>query len=251
MDQAAIDIRGLSVSFPTPAGPVHALRDLTLTIEPGTVFGFIGPNGAGKTTTIHALLGFLKPTAGQAFIFGQATDETIARERIGYLAENPDTYAFLTGRELLTLTGRMFRLPIAVIRERVDRLLADTGLAQAADRRIAGYSRGMRQRVCIAQSLVNDPDLLILDEPTGGMDPLGRMDIRRLIAARRAAGKTVFFSSHELSEVELVCDRVGILSAGRLVALGRTTELVQPGESLERYFISRVTAEASRAEARP
>lgn len=247
---AAIDIRGLGVSFSTPSGPVHALRDLTLSIEAGTVFGFLGPNGAGKTTTIHALLGFLKPAAGRALLFGADAEATLARERIGYLAENPDTYTFLTGRELLTLTGRLFRLSTAAIRERVGRLLEETGLTHAADRRIAGYSRGMRQRVCIAQALMNDPDLLILDEPTGGMDPLGRMDIRRLIAARRAAGKTVFFSSHELSEVELVCDRVGILAAGRLVAEGRTDELVKPGESLERFFI-RCVADAARAEARP
>jgi ABC-2 type transport system ATP-binding protein len=240
--QAAIDIRGLTVTFPTPGGPVHALHDLTLSIAPGTVFGFLGPNGAGKTTTILALLGFLKPTAGHAFIFGQDVDATLARERIGYLAENPDTYTFLTGRELLTLTGRLFHLPAAVIRDRAVRLLDDMGLTQAADRRIAGYSRGMRQRICIAQSLMNDPDLLILDEPTGGMDPLGRRDIRRLIADRRAAGKTVFFSSHELSEVELVCDQVGILADGRLMALGHTSEFVKPGESLERYFVNLVTA---------
>ncbi len=249
--EAAIDIRGLTVTFPTPGGPVHALRDLTLSIAPGTVFGFLGPNGAGKTTTILALLGFLKPTAGQAAIFGQDVNAILARERIGYLAENPDTYAFLTGRELLTLTGRLFRLPSGIIRDRAGRLLEDMGLTTAADRRIAGYSRGMRQRICIAQSLMNDPDLLILDEPTGGMDPLGRRDIRRLIAARRAAGKTIFFSSHELSEVELVCDQVGILAAGRLVALGRTSDLVKPGESLERVFINRVTAGTGGTEARP
>jgi ABC-2 type transport system ATP-binding protein len=250
--EAAIDIRGLTVTFPTPGGPVHALRDLTLSITPGTVFGFLGPNGAGKTTTILALLGFLKPTSGHALIFGQDVEGTLARERIGYLAENPDTYAFLTGRELLTLTGRLFHLPPAVIRDRAAGRLEDMGLTQAADRRIAGYSRGMRQRICIAQSLMNDPDLLILDEPTGGMDPLGRRDIRRLIAARRAAGKTVFFSSHELSEVELVCDQVGILAGGRLMALGRTADFVKPGENLERYFVNLVTAETrAGAEAQP
>ena len=244
--QSAIDIRGLSVTFPTPSGPVHALRDVTLSIEAGTVFGFLGPNGAGKTTTIHTLLGFMKPTAGQAFIFGQDCTAAIARERIGYLAENPDTYTFLTGRELLTLTGKLFYLSPAVIRERSDRLLQDTALAAVAGRRIASYSRGMRQRICLAQALMNDPDLLILDEPTGGMDPFGRLEIRRLIAARKAAGKTVFFSSHELSEVELVCDRVGIVAGGRLIAEGRTTDLVKPGQSLERYFVDLVTSAAAR-----
>jgi ABC-2 type transport system ATP-binding protein len=213
---------------------------VSLTVEPGTVFGFLGPNGAGKTTLIHVLLGFIDATAGGATIFGQPVTETIARERIGYLAENPDTYGFLTGRELLIMTGRLFRLSRRASRERADALLSETGLAAAADRRIAGYSRGMRQRICLAQALVNDPDLLILDEPTGGLDPIGRMDIRRLIAARREAGKTVFFSSHELSEVELVCDRIAIMAAGQLMAVGRLDELVRPGQNLERYFIDLV-----------
>lgn len=213
------------------------MRDLTLCVPPGTVYGFLGPNGAGKTTTIQILLGFQSATGGTASLFGEPVTRTIARDRIGYLAENPDAYGFLTGRELLTLAGRLFRLPSAVIRARTDQLLAETGILQAADRRVATYSRGMKQRLCLAQALINDPDLLILDEPTGGLDPLGRLDIRRLIEARRQAGKTVFFSSHELSEVELVCDRVAILSRGRLVAEGPIGTLVPPGETLERYFI--------------
>ena len=205
------------------------------------MFGFLGPNGAGKTTLIHVLLGFIDATAGTASIFGKPVTETIARERIGYLAENPDTYGFLTGRESLMMTGRLFRMARREIARRADQLLEEIGLTAAADRRIAGYSRGMRQRICMAQSLMNDPDLLILDEPTGGLDPLGRMEIRRLIAARCAAGKTVFFSSHELSEVELACNRVVILAAGQLVANGRVSELVKPGQSLERYFIELVS----------
>ena len=238
----AIQVEGLSVTFPLRRGSVHALRDVNFSVEPGTVFGFLGPNGAGKTTLIHVLLGFLDATAGTASIFGKPVTETIARERIGYLAENPDTYTFLTGRELLTMTGRLFRMSGTDIDSRADQLLEETGMTAAADRRVASYSRGMRQRICMAQSLMNDPDLLILDEPTGGLDPLGRMEIRRMIAARCAAGKTVFFSSHELSEVELACDRVVILAAGQLVANGRVSELVKPGQSLERYFVELVTA---------
>jgi ABC-2 type transport system ATP-binding protein len=238
---AAIQTRGLGVTFPSRQGDVHALHNLDLTVEPGTVFGFLGPNGAGKTTTIQVLLGFIQATAGTASLFGKPVTESIARERIGYLNENPDTYTFLTGRELLTMTGRLFRMSRRAIRLRSDQLLEETSLTAVADRKIAGYSRGMRQRICMAQSLMNDPDLLILDEPTGGLDPLGRMEIRRLIAARRAAGKTVFFSSHELSEVELVCDRVAILSRGELAAEGRIDELIRPGESLERYFIELTT----------
>jgi ABC-2 type transport system ATP-binding protein len=228
------------VSFPSRGGPIQALQDLTLCVPPGTIYGFLGPNGAGKTTTIQILLGFQAATRGTATLFSEPVTRTIARDRIGYLAENPDTYGFLTGRELLTLAGRLFKLAPAMIRARTNQLLADTGLMQAADRRIASYSRGMKQRLCLAQALINDPDLLILDEPTGGLDPLGRLDIRRLIEARRQAGKTVFFSSHELSEVEQVCDRVAILSRGRLVAEGCLNDLVPPGETLERYFIKAV-----------
>ena len=245
----AIDIQGLSVSFPAPTGTVHALRNLTITVAPGTVFGFLGPNGAGKTTTIHVLLGFQDADHGSARLFGKPVTETIAREKIGYLSENPDTYTFLTGRELLTMAGRLFALPASELRRRTDQLLQETGLTFAADRRIAGYSRGMRQRICMAQALINDPDLLILDEPTGGLDPLGRMDIRRIIADRKKAGKTVFFSSHELSEVELACDRVAILSQGTLLAEGAVSDLVSPGENLERYFIKAVTS--GRPEERP
>lgn len=237
----AIEIQGLSVAFPGRSGVIHALRNLSLTVMPGTVYGFLGPNGAGKTTTLQVLLGFQDATSGSARLFGHPVTQSIAREKIGYMTENPDTYSFLTGRELLATAGRLFGLAPSVIRQRSSQLLDDTGLSEVADRRIACYSRGMRQRICMAQALINDPELLILDEPTGGLDPLGRRDIRRMIATRKAAGKTVFFSSHELSEVESACDRVAILSQGRLVAEGPVSELVPAGESLERYFIQAVT----------
>jgi len=237
----AIEIQDLCVSFPGRRGSVQALQNLTLRVEPGIVYGFLGPNGAGKTTTLQVLLGFQEATSGSASLLGRPVTQSIAREKIGYMTENPDTYGFLTGRELLTMAGRLFGLPLSVIRQRSTQLLEETGLSEAADRRIASYSRGMRQRICMAQALINDPDLLILDEPTGGLDPLGRRDIRRMIAARKAAGKTVFFSSHELSEVESACDRIAILSKGRLVAEGPVSKLVPPGESLELYFIKAVT----------
>ncbi len=244
----AIEIRGLSVSFASKKRVVHAVRDLDLTIEAGSVFGFLGPNGAGKTTTIHVLLGFQQATVGSATIFGRPVSETMARDRIGYLAENPDTYTFLTGRELLVLTGRLFKMGAALIQKRAGDLLEMLGLSEAGGRRIGEYSRGMKQRLCMAQSLMNDPDLLILDEPTGGLDPMGRMEIRRIIAERRAMGKTVFFSSHELSEVELVSDRIGILVGGRMVAEGPVESIVEPGGSLERRFIQLVEAESKRRE---
>lgn len=234
---AAIDIRDLIVTFPSRGAPVQALAGLSLTVEQGTVFGFLGPNGAGKTTTMHVLLGFIDPSSGGASIFGMDVRKSIARQRIGYLPEHPETYGFLTGRELLGMAGSLFGLADSGLQERIGDLLKQVNLEKAADRRIGTYSRGMMQRIGIAQALINDPDLVILDEPTGGLDPLGRMEVRRIIAELRSRGKTVFFSSHELSEVELVCDHVAIMVRGRLVAEGAAADLVKGDESLEKYFL--------------
>jgi ABC-2 type transport system ATP-binding protein len=233
----AIEIRDLRVVFAAPGGAVTALDGLDLSVPAGQVFGFLGPNGAGKTTTMHVLLGFIRATAGSARLFGQDVRESIARRRIGYLQEHPDTYRFLTGRELLRLTGRLFLLRGEDLRRRIDRTIEQVGIGQAVDRRIGTYSRGMLQRICLAQALINDPDLVILDEPTGGLDPIGRLAVRDLIADLRKQGKTVFFSSHELSEVELVCDHVAILRRGRVAAEGRAADLIRSGESLEKYFL--------------
>jgi ABC-2 type transport system ATP-binding protein len=239
----AVEIRELSVVFPMRRGAVKAVDDLSLRIGQGQIVGFLGPNGAGKTTTLHVLLGFIAPTSGSARIFGTDVQHSIARRRLGYLPEHPDTYRFLTGRELLVLTGRLFGLGRRALGTRVGAVLEQTGMAEAADRRIGTYSRGMMQRICLAQALINDPDLVILDEPTGGLDPIGRMAVRRIITDLRDRGKTVFFSSHELSEVELVCDRIAILSRGRVVVEGMPTQLVKPGERLEQYFM-RVVGDA-------
>jgi len=222
---------------------VKALDGVSLTVPAGRVFGFLGPNGAGKTTTMHVLLGFVAATSGEARLFGADVRRSIARQRIGYLAEHPETYRFLTGRELLLKSGALFLLKGRDLRQRVSEVLELVDLREAANRRIATYSRGMLQRIGLAQALINDPDLVILDEPTGGLDPIGRLSIRRIIAGLRERGKTVFFSSHELSEVELVCDHIAILSGGRVVAEGAADELVKPGESLEKYFMRVVGAE--------
>jgi ABC-2 type transport system ATP-binding protein len=243
---AAIEMRGVTVRFPSRGKAVTALDGLDLTVEPGQVFGFLGPNGAGKTTAMHVLLGFTKATAGEARLFGRDVRESIARQRIGYLPEHPDTYRFLTGRELLDTTARLFKLDGRTRRMRIDASIEAVGIGEAATRRIATYSRGMMQRICLAQALINDPDLVILDEPTGGLDPIGRMDIRRIIGELRDRGKTVFFSSHELSEVELVCDTLAILCRGRIAAEGPTDTLVAPGERLEKVFMKVIAdAEAS------
>jgi ABC-2 type transport system ATP-binding protein len=242
----AIEIKDLSVLFRSHHGHVEALKGLSLTVDAGTVFGFLGPNGAGKTTTMHVLLGFIEPTSGSAHIFGEDVRHSIARRRIGYLPERAETYIFLTGRELLRMAGRLFGMGGAGLAHRVDELLQQVDLVDAADRRIGTYSRGMLQRIGLAQALVNDPDLVILDEPTGGLDPLGRMEVRKIIADLRARGKTVFFSSHELSEVELVCDHVALMVSGRVIAEGKAADLVRPGESLEQYFLRIVQAGAGK-----
>ena len=243
---AAIEIDNLVVTYPERGRRVEVLKGLSLQVKPGTVFGFLGPNGAGKTTTMHVLLGFVEFDAGTARIFGTDVRQSIARQQIGYLPEHPETYSFLTGRELLHMAGRLFCMRGQALKDRIHLLLDQVGLADAADRRIGTYSRGMMQRIGIAQALINDPDLVILDEPTGGMDPLGRMEIRRIIADLRSRGKTVFFSSHELSEVELVCDHLAILVNGRLAAEGAAATLTKTGESLEQYFLR--TVQASRAD---
>lgn len=236
----AIGIHDLSVRFRERGGFIEALRGITLDVNEGEVFGFLGPNGSGKTTTMLVLLGFIEPDSGHARIFGEDVRNRIARERIGYLPEKAETYPFLTGRELLHMAGCLFKMQRILLKKRAEELLEQVRLSEAADRRIATYSRGMLQRVGLAQALINDPDILILDEPTGGMDPLGRMEIRRIIAGLRDRGKTVFFSSHELSEVELVCDHIAIIANGRIAACGAVAELVPAAESLEQYFLKMV-----------
>ncbi len=233
----AIEIRDLTVEFQARGKVVPALQKLNLSVAQGEVYGFIGPNGAGKTTTMHVLLGFIEATAGTAAIFGEDVRRSIARQRIGYMPENPQMYRFLTGRELLVMAGQLFGMRGRPLADKAAELIDRIGLSGAADRKIAGYSRGMMQRIALAQALVNDPDLVILDEPTGGFDPIGRIEIRKIISGLRAAGKTVFFSSHELSEVERVCDRVGIIARGRLIADGHVSQLAGAGETLEQYFV--------------
>lgn len=237
----ALEINDLAVSFDSRSGRLNVLNGLSLSVDEGYVFGFLGPNGAGKTTTMQVLLGFQEPTSGEAKIFGQDVRHSIARQRIGFLPEHPDTYRFLTGYELLAVSGNLFGIKGRSLKDRIETLLDQTKMTDAASRKIATYSRGMMQRICLAQALINDPDLVILDEPTGGLDPFGRMAIRQIIADLKSKGKTVFFSSHELSEVELVCDRIAIIANGRIIAEGSERELIKDGENLEKFFIRTVT----------
>jgi ABC-2 type transport system ATP-binding protein len=205
---------------------VEAVRGLNLEVDSGEIFGFLGPNGAGKTTTIKMLLSLIYPTAGQATLLGRPLGDVKARRRIGFLPEQPYFYDYLAGREFLDFFGRFFELEPRTRRQRVDDLLERVGLAQAGGLPLRKYSKGMLQRIGMAQALLNDPELVILDEPMSGLDPRGRKEIRDLVLELKKQGKTVFFSTHILPDVEMICDRVGIIYQGRLVQLGRLDQIL-------------------------
>lgn len=235
-----IETRNLLVEYPQKGigGRRLALNNLNLAVGAGEVFGFLGPNGAGKTTTMNVLLGFVPATSGEAFLFGVNVREPIARRRIGYLPELTYYYKFLTAEELLRFYARVFGIPRAQAEPRIDALLKLVELDAVRKRTIKTYSKGMQQRVGLAQALINNPDLLILDEPTSGLDPLGRMKVREIIQRLKNEGKTVFFSSHELGEVETVCDRVAIIHQGELKVQGSVAELVEKHQTnLEQVFL--------------
>jgi ABC-2 type transport system ATP-binding protein len=215
-----------------------ALLGLDLEVNAGEVFGFLGPNGAGKTTTMNVLLGFVPPTSGAAYLFGIDVRQPIARQRIGYLPEMTYYYKFLTAEEILRFYAKIFGIARAETDKRIDQLLKLVELEHARKRPIRSYSKGMQQRVGLAQALINNPDLLILDEPTSGLDPLGRMKVREIIQRLKNEGKTVFFSSHELGEVETVCDRVAIIHQGELKTVGRVHEIMESYPTLEKAFLN-------------
>jgi ABC-2 type transport system ATP-binding protein len=240
MPDAVIKIDNLRVEYKGIGGnaPKVAVKNLSLEVKQGEVFGFLGPNGAGKTTTINVLLGFIEPTSGSATIFGVDTREPIARNRIGYLPELTYYYKFLTAEELLRFYARLFQIPKDVAEKRIDAALKLVELDHARGRQIKTYSKGMQQRIGLAQAIINDPDLLILDEPTSGLDPIGKMKVRQIIQRLKSEGKTVFFSSHELGEVETVSDRVAILHEGELKEEGKVQELLNKYNcNLEQVFL--------------
>jgi ABC-2 type transport system ATP-binding protein len=207
--------------------PYRALDRLTLAIEAGEVFGFLGPNGAGKTTTLKLLMQLVFPSAGRAEILGRPVGDVNVRRRIGYLPENPYFYDHLTAEELLGYFGRLFGLPAAERSRRASTLLDQVGLGAERRMPLRRYSKGMLQRVGLAQALLNDPEVVFLDEPMSGLDPIGRRMVRALILSLRDRGTTVFFSSHILADAEAICSRVAILAGGRLLSTGRLSEIVQ------------------------
>lgn len=228
MTERAVEVSGLTKTFPIPftRRSVVALRDLHLRVEPGEVYGLLGPNGSGKSTTLKIILGLVPPTRGEAKIFGLTTDRVSSRVSVGFLPENPYFYKFLSAAETLRFFGKLCGLTSRQLNQRVDELLELVGLTSARDRRLGGFSKGMLQRIGLAQALINEPRLVVLDEPTAGVDPAGSSDIRNLILDLKRRGVTVLLSSHLLGQVQEVCDRVGILANGVLVREGRLDELL-------------------------
>jgi ABC-2 type transport system ATP-binding protein len=207
---------------------VESLKECTLQVYEGETFGLLGLNGAGKTTLLKTLLGIVKPTSGKGLLLGKPLGDRSVKQKIGYLPENPYFYDFLTGWELLEYTSGLFEIPRSVQKQRIPALLDLVGLSQSAAKKkqLRQYSKGMVQRVGMAQALINDPELVFLDEPMSGLDPLGRKQMREIIISLGDLGKTVFFNSHVLSEVEEICNRVGILAQGELICCGTLSELL-------------------------
>src|SRR6266498_312761 len=229
MTDPAVAVHGVTKTFPVPWHPARgivAVKDLNLQIEPGEVYGLLGPNGSGKSTTLKIILGLVSPTRGRTEIFGRDSRLVESREAVGFLPENPYFYKYLTGEETLRFFGRLCGLRGARLKERIDELLDVVGLTKARKRRLGTYSKGMLQRIGLAQALIHDPRLVVLDEPTAGVDPAGSRDIRDLIFDLKRRGITVLLSFHLLTQAQESCDRVGILADGLLVREGHLQELI-------------------------
>lgn len=224
----AVSVTGLTKVFKSglTKRAFVAVRDLSLTVKPGEVYGLIGPNGSGKSTTMKVILGLLAPTQGETRVFGCDSKEVVSRSEVGFLPENPYFYKHLTGLETLHFYGRLCGLSGDRLRERAAEMLKLTDLESAAARRVAGYSKGMLQRLGLAQALIHEPRLVVLDEPTAGVDPAGSRKIRDLILGFRERGLTVLVTSHLLEQMQEVCDRVGIMAHGRMVKEGRLEDLI-------------------------
>lgn len=228
MTDLAIEVEALTKVFPIPfrKQSITAVRDLNLRIEAGEVYGLLGPNGSGKSTTLKIILGLVSPTSGRTEIFGQNSSQVATRQSVGFLPENPYFYKFLTGTETLRFFGKLCGLRGWDLKDRVQELLDLVGLTDARNQRLGTYSKGMLQRIGLAQALINEPALIVLDEPTAGVDPVGSREIRDLIVDLKKRGVTVLLSSHLLGQVQEICDRVGILAKGKLVREGHLEELI-------------------------
>ena len=238
MSTPAIAIRNLSKVFPIPfkREQVVAVQNLSLEVAAGQVYGLLGPNGSGKSTTMKIVLGLVPPTTGSTEIFGRDSQEVASHEEVGFLPENPYFYKYLTGHETLRFYGRLCGMKGQALKDKAGELLRLVGLEHARDRRLGGYSKGMLQRIGLAQALIQDPRLLVLDEPTAGVDPRGSAEIRDLIVGFKERGITVLLCSHLLGQVQEICDRVGILARGVLVREGRLEDLISIEDQTEMIF---------------
>lgn len=228
-DDLVLEVEGLRKTFHIGffRKRVDAVRGTSFTVKRGEIFGLLGPNGAGKTTTIKAILRLIFPTEGQIRIFGRSADDPDAAKRVGYMPENPYVYQYLKPTEFLDLCGRLVGMPKRDRRIRSEEMIDKVGLRHAADRPIGKFSKGMMQRIGLAQALLHDPELLVLDEPMSGLDPIGRKEVRDLLLEQRVRGKTLLFTSHILSDVELLCDRVVIMQQGKITSEGQVHDLLE------------------------
>lgn len=215
---------------------IESLKNCNLTVYQGETFGLLGQNGAGKTTLLKTLLGIVRPTSGSGILLGQPIGDRSVKEKIGYLPENPYFYDYLTGWEFLEFVAGLFQIPTSIQKQRIPELLDLVGLSKssAIRKQLRQYSKGMLQRVGMAQALINDPDLVFLDEPMSGLDPMGRYQIREIIVSLKEQGKTIFFNSHVLSDVEKICDRIAILAEGELICIGTLDEILGTNET---YYV--------------
>lgn len=231
MDDLAIRIEGMTKYYKRSFFRLNdyaSLDDLNLSIPRGKVFGFLGPNGAGKTTTIRCLMDLIRPSSGRAWVLGKPCGDVAIRERMGYLPDSPSFASYLTARQFVMLCARLLKIPKTQRKQRVDEVLELVRMSEHANERLGGFSRGMIQRIGIAQSILNHPDLLILDEPLVGLDPEGRKELLEIVREQKRRGVCVFFCSHILSDVERICDSIGILCRGKLVCTGPLNEMLAP-----------------------
>jgi ABC-2 type transport system ATP-binding protein len=240
----AVRIENLTKIFPVPLRRqrITAVRNLSFEVHPGEVYGLLGPNGSGKSTTLKILLGLVTPNQGRAMIFGQDSRDYHSRKDVGFLPENPYFYKFLTAAETLRFYGKVCGMGGSILNKRIDELIHLVGLEDARDRRIGGFSKGMLQRIGLAQALIQDPRLVVLDEPTAGVDPAGSHQIRDLILDLKKRGKTVLLTSHLLEQVQEICDRVGIMARGEMIREGALADLVSVKNQTE-FVIENATPE--------
>ncbi|MBP6948604.1 MAG: ABC transporter ATP-binding protein [Candidatus Pacebacteria bacterium] len=234
-----ITISNVSKWYGTKTKGKYSVKNLNLSIKKGSVFGFLGPNGAGKTTTIKMLVGLAKPTEGTITIGTGKPDDMHVKQKIGFMPESPSFYLYLTGREFLTFIAEIFALQ--QYKGKINELLESVELLDAADRQIRTYSKGMLQRLGLAQALINDPDILFLDEPLDGLDPLGRAEIKKIILQLKGKNKTIFLNSHILSDVAELCDQVGIIDKGELLIVDSPKNITANHKDLEEAFVSLIT----------